>query len=71
MIQADFGHQPLKALAPLGTGARPPQVIVDHQHAGLRPPPGDRPSHEAILQASGFLMLQDLLHRRLAHIHDG
>src|SRR5262249_16664048 len=48
-----------------------PQVIVDHQHAGLRPPPGDRPSHEAIVQAGGFLMLQDLLHRRLAHVHDG
>jgi hypothetical protein len=60
MIQADFGHQPLQALTPLGTGARPPQVIVDHQHAGRGPPPGDRPSHEAIVQAGGFLMRQSI-----------
>ena len=71
MIQADVGHQPLHALAPLGPGARPPQVIVAHQHAGLRPPPGDRPSHQALWQAGGFLLRQDVWHRRLAHVHDG
>ena len=71
MIQADFCYQPLKALAPLGPGARPPQLIVAHQPPGLGPPPGDRPSPEALLQAGGFLMLQDLLHCRLAYVHDG
>jgi hypothetical protein len=30
MVQADFCYEPLKALTSLGTGARPPQIFVDH-----------------------------------------
>jgi hypothetical protein len=35
MIQPHFRHQSLKALAPLGTGARSAQILIDHHHPDL------------------------------------
>jgi hypothetical protein len=47
MIQTDFRDPPLKAVAALSTGTRPPQIIVDHQHPCLGPAPGDAPGRGA------------------------
>jgi hypothetical protein len=70
VLRPDFRHQPLKALAPLSTGARPAGSISDHQHPGLRPAPGDGPTHQAVLQPCGLLVRRYLLRGRLPRTHD-
>jgi hypothetical protein len=71
MAQTDFRSQPLKAVAPLGTGARSAEIVVNHQHPGFGPTPGDSPMHQAVLQLYGLPVLQYLLHRQLPYIYDG
>jgi hypothetical protein len=71
MIQADFGNKTLEPLASFGSCTRLPQIFINDQDAGFRPSQRHGPLHQAVLQAGRLLMIEDLLHGRLPHIHDG
>jgi hypothetical protein len=68
MIQADFGHQALKAGTALCTRSRATQTLVDDQYLIGRPAQLNRPIFRRILQACRCLEALDLLQCRLAHL---
>src|SRR5258707_11443252 len=69
MVQPDLGDQTLEARPGVHPRRRMPQVLVDHQHPRRRPPQGDRPVGQPVLQPRGFLMVMDLLSGGLTHIN--
>jgi hypothetical protein len=71
MVHTTGRHQPLNAVAPLGPGARPTAISVDHPPPGLGPAPGHSPAPQPVWQAGRLLRLPHWRPRRWAPVDDG
>jgi hypothetical protein len=69
--QAHLRDQALKPRTIRGTGARLPEVRIDHDHLLLAPPERDGASLQGILALGAFAILQHLAQGRLAHVQIG
>lgn len=69
MIQSDFRDQALEPRPAGGAGRRFALIVIDHQHPSLGPAQPQRPVHQAVLQPGRFLVPDQLLQRRLPHVH--
>ena len=70
-IQGDLGEQPLEPRPAFDRLPALAQVVVDHLDLGPRPAQVDGPVGQGILAGGGFLMVEDLLRRRLPDVDDG
>src|SRR6266542_5421547 len=70
MVETDLRDQPLKACPSHGAAGRLAEVIIDHQHAVIRPTERLGTGDEAILEAGGLLMREHLLRARLSYTDD-
>lgn len=67
--QADIGHQPLEALAPVRALGRQPEITVDHDDVARGPAEGDGAVDKLILTLQALGVSLDLRQRRLADVH--
>jgi hypothetical protein len=71
LAQPDLGDQSLEALTAVAGGARPSQILVDHQHPISRPAKSDGALGQMILQLGAFLVLAHLTGSGLADVDVG
>lgn len=69
MVEAHFRHQALEPGPAHGRRARFAQIVIDHQDLGPGPTQPQCPVHQPVLQPRRFLVSNQLLQRRLPHVH--
>ena len=67
----DLGQQALEAEPDVGRASAQPEVLIDHEDALGRPAQGAGVIGQGVLPSEGFPVLEHLLRRRLADVHDG
>jgi hypothetical protein len=71
VAQRYFSDEPLEARPSFRSGSRLAQIVIDYEHAFTMPTELGSSALQAVLEASGLLVLKNLLHSGLPHIYNG